>query len=259
MNCLIINGSPSKNYLWNNTNTTSFTNKLVESIKFSMNEKNDVNFDQINLIEEDLSFCKGCYSCFNNGEQNCPNYKNVEKIITKIKTADCLILTTPVYAMNISGLLKNFFDLTAYNYHRPSFFEKKALVISSTAGGGAKSNCKYMAETLTHWGFNKVYKLPVVRRGSTELNQKMEKKCNKKAKAFYKNVDSKKLHTPSFKQLFFHQLWRSMSINSACEADMLYWKNTNLISYPYYPSIKLNKAKKIYCGLVFSLLKKTMK
>ncbi|WP_409069976.1 hypothetical protein ACFLKB_12625 [Clostridium sp. FAM 1755] len=40
--------------------------------------------------------------------------------------------------MQITGLLKNSIDHMSYNFHRPRFFTKKALVITTTAGAGHK-------------------------------------------------------------------------------------------------------------------------
>ncbi|WP_409198031.1 NAD(P)H-dependent oxidoreductase [Methanobrevibacter acididurans] len=35
-----------------------------------------------------------------------------------------MILTSPVYALNVSALMKNFIDHTSYFYHRPYFLIK---------------------------------------------------------------------------------------------------------------------------------------
>ncbi|WP_347707330.1 NAD(P)H-dependent oxidoreductase [Clostridium sporogenes] len=50
-----------------------------------------------------------------------------------MEKADALIVTSPVYSLQITGLLKNSIDHMAYNFHRPRFFTKKALVITTTA------------------------------------------------------------------------------------------------------------------------------
>lgn len=34
--------------------------------------------------------------------------------------------------MQVSGLLKNFIDHMSYNFHRPRFYNKKALIITTT-------------------------------------------------------------------------------------------------------------------------------
>ena len=72
--------------------------------------------------------------------------------------ADGIIVASPVYAMNVTALLKNFLDHTAYFYHRPEFFTKKALVVVSTAGAGQKDVAKYI-ETYHNIQLRLIYEL----------------------------------------------------------------------------------------------------
>ena len=257
MKCLIINGSPSKSYSFGNGTTTSFTAKLTDEVKSSMSKLTAVEFEEIKLVDVNIPYCKGCYNCFLKGENSCPYSEFVQPIIEKIKEADCLIFTSPVYAMNVSALVKNFIDVTAYNYHRSSFFDKKALVIGSTAGAAAKSVCKYMRDVLKYWGFNSVYSLSVIRMGANDLNDKMRKKCRLSAQKLYKAATSE-LRQPSFKRVFFYQVWRASSINNS-GADHDYWEKSGLVKYDYAPIIKLGIIKRIFAKAMFNLLKKAMK
>ena len=124
MKYLIINGSPRKKNTW----------KIVEQIKLNL----DGETEEIHLIKQKIPMCNGCYKCFNEGEDKCPHHNIINPIVEKLKQADGLIITSPVYAMNVTALLKNLFDHTAYFFHRPEFFDKKALIVVSTAGAGQK-------------------------------------------------------------------------------------------------------------------------
>ena len=46
--------------------------------------------------------------------------------------ADGLIFVSPVYAHQVTALMKNFIDRFAYVLHRPCFLDKAALIISTT-------------------------------------------------------------------------------------------------------------------------------
>lgn len=238
MKVLIINGSPRKGNTW----------EIVELVKDSMIKHGDVEFEEVMLSEMDIPTCKGCFNCFIYGEDKCPHFKKIQSITERIMLADCLIMTSPVYALNVSGLLKNFIDHTAYFYHRPYFFDKKALVISSTAGGAAKKVCSYLYDTLKHWGYNKVYKLPVAC-GSIECkpSEKVKDKCYKIGNDFYEDVSSGKLYSPSLKRIMFYNLWRTLSLtwDDKDAADRRYWHETGLVNYPYSPKVRLGIAKKI--------------
>lgn len=175
----------------------------------------------------------------------------------KLRRADCLILTSSVYALQVSGLIKSFFDLTAYRFHRPAYFDKKALVLSSTAGGAAKKACRYMRDTLMHWGFNRVNCLPVIRTGATEPDAKVLQKCREAAGRLYGDTASGRLRAPSLKRVFYYQLWRAMSLSRE-GADRDYWAESGLARHAFAPGVPLGPAKKLYGKAVFAMLKKMM-
>lgn len=108
------------------------------------------------FLPKDLEhFCLGCYKCIENDE-DCPFYKEKYRIMQAVEGADLLIFTTPTYCMHASAPMKSFIDLT-FTYwmsHRPRacMFSKKAVVISTAAGGGAKSALKDITNTLFYWG-----------------------------------------------------------------------------------------------------------
>ena len=258
--CLIITGSPSKQYQWGDKIIEGFTGQLVTEIKTEMTRLGEVSFEEIRLSDINLPYCKGCHGCFTKGENHCPHAAIYQPIIQKIHDADCLILTSPVYAVNVSALIKGFFDLGAYNHHRPCFFTKKALVVSSTAGAYAKKVCGYMRDELLQWGFNRVYALPVIRRGAAEPTLKMKAACRDAAKRLYNDTVSGKLHNPSLKQVLFYQLWRNFTKNIKNSADYVYWHESELGKHEFAPIVKLSVSKriigKLFNGLLGQVLKK---
>ena len=240
MKYLIINGSPRKK------NTYSIA-KHVES-------KLGGEFEEIHLIKQKIPLCNGCHKCIMESETKCPHFEIVNPIVEKIKEADGLVVTSPVYAMNVSGLLKNFLDHTAYLYHRPPFFDKKALVVVSTAGAGHKKVATYIDETLRHWGINKVYKITVACGGKDHLETK---DIDKAAERFKKDTESKKLHNPKFKDLLYYNLWRVLALREdAIQPDKEYWHSTGLVNHDFAPIVKLNMIKKIFAKLLFFIFKR---
>ncbi len=240
MNYLIINGSPRKKNTW----------AVVNQVKKSL----DGNFEEIQLAKEKIPLCNGCHKCVIEGEEKCPHFDRVNPIVEKMNDADGLIITSPVYAMNVTGLLKNFFDHTAYLYHRPKFFTKKALVVVTTAGAGHKKVANYMDETLRHWGVNKVYKLRFACGGKDSLDTKT---IDKIAKQFRNDVESGKLHSPKFMDIIFYEVWRVMaSGDEPLETDSKYWNDTGLINEDYAPEVNLGIIKKAFAKLMFFIFKR---
>ena len=119
MKYVIINGSPRKKNTW----------AIVKHIQSNL----EATFEEIHLKDYNIPLCNGCYNCILKGEKYCPHFDKINTIMDKLKSADAFIIASPVYAMNVTAILKNFIDHTAYLYHRPEFFTKKALVVVSTA------------------------------------------------------------------------------------------------------------------------------
>ena len=230
MNYLIINGSPRKKNTW----------KMVNQAKSNL--KGD--FEEIQLMKEKIPMCNGCFKCIMEGEEKCPHFDKVKPIIDKIRWADAIIIASPVYAMNVTALLKNFFDHTAYLYHRPEFFTKKALVVVSTAGAGQKDVAKYIDETLRHWGVNKVYKITYACGGKDYID---EENIDKVSRKFAGDVESGKMHSPKFADVLYYNIWRALAVSrDPIEADRDYWFETDLVSHDFSPEVKLNIVKKSF-------------
>lgn len=105
-------------------------------------------------------FCSGCCLCLQKRE-NCPYWSQKEPIMAAILQCDLLVITTPTYCMMPSAPLKSFFDLFFTNWlsHKPygEMYGKRAVVISTAAGAGAKKATRPVANTLSYWGIPKVY------------------------------------------------------------------------------------------------------
>lgn len=243
MRYVVINGSPRRKNTW----------KMVEQAKNNL--KGD--FEEIHLMKEEIPLCHGCYNCIVGGEDKCPHSDKIRPIIDKIRDADGIIIACPVYAMNVTALLKNFFDHTAYLYHRPDFFTKKALVVVSTAGAGQKDVAKYIDETLRHWGVNKVYKITYACGGKDSLDIKNIDEISKK---FAKDVESKKLHNPKLGDIVFFDVWKAMVLsNNPIKVDKEFWFKKDLINEDFAPEIKLNIFKKLFSKIMFFILKRVIK
>jgi multimeric flavodoxin WrbA len=255
MKCLIINGSPSTAYYYNGETVTGFTARIAARVVGEMKTLGEVETEEVALRDLGLAPCRGCYNCFNIGEARCPYFEKVGPLFQKLREADCVIITSPVYALQVSAFVKCFFELGAYNFHRPSFFEKKALVISSTAGAAARTACDYMADVLGHWGFNSVYKLPVTRFGANEIGEKLAKRCRRAAERLYRAAASSKLRQPSLKRLVYFQAWKAMSaMESATPPDRSHWEAFG--AAPYSPIVPLSPPKRLFSNALGGLLKK---
>ena len=243
MKYLIINGSPRKKNTW----------KMVQQAKKNLNG----DFEEIHLMKEKIPLCNGCFKCIMENEEKCPHRDIIRPIVDKMMDADGIIVASPVYSMNVTALLKNFLDHTAYFYHRPEFFTKKALVVVSTAGAGQKDVAKYIDETLRHWGVNRVYKITYACGGKESIDAENIDKVSRK---FAEDVESGKLHNPKFGDIIFYDVWKAMAYSSdPIEVDREFWVDKGLANYDFAPEVKLNPLKKLFSKVMFFILKRAIK
>lgn len=249
MNFLIINGSPRRKNTW----------QIIERTKQTLTSIDEgCTFTEIDLINEDIPVCLGCYNCFNSGEDTCPHAESIQPIVKEMMECDGLIITSPVYALNVTGLLKNFIDHLAYFYHRPYFFEEKALIVVTTAGAGHNKVGKYLDETLENWGYNQRFKLffTAVHDKNGYLPLDTKQKIDKESIKFYKSVQDNTLKSPRIKALIMYNTWRAMAKNGIIKADQKYWIENNLLEHEYCDKVPCSTIKKLPMKIFYRMMLK---
>ncbi|MCK4591921.1 flavodoxin family protein [Candidatus Parcubacteria bacterium] len=88
------------------------------------------------LREKRIEFCNGCLNCDFTGECNIRD--DMQIIYPKLKEADLIILGSPNYFSNVSGMMKNFIDRLNPFYTNKKLRNKK--VVAVVVGGTDKPN-----------------------------------------------------------------------------------------------------------------------
>jgi multimeric flavodoxin WrbA len=120
---LLISGSSRKG------NTDYVLNKIFKSL-----ESKDKEI--IYLRDKNISHCRGCLSC--DKMNKCVIRDDMEEIMEKLKEAEIIVLGTPNYFDNVSGIFKDFVDRTNPFYETDFLKEKKVYAV--VAGGGKLEN-----------------------------------------------------------------------------------------------------------------------
>ena len=77
MKFLIINGSPRRQNTW----------KIIERTKDTLtNLDENITFTEIDLINENIPCCIGCYNCFTKGEYTCPHSSRSEEHTSELQS-----------------------------------------------------------------------------------------------------------------------------------------------------------------------------
>ncbi|MTI68344.1 MAG: flavodoxin family protein [Firmicutes bacterium] len=212
------------------------TYNCVKIIKEKLKNLDDITFDEFWLPKAIPNFCRGCFSCFLNGEDTCPHYDNVKPIVEKIINSDAVILASPVYGLDVTGAMKTFIDHLCYMWisHRPNkkMFSKIGFTVSTTAGMGTKSSNKTMRRALDYMGIKRTFCFgtAVAATSWEEVKEikknKIEKKLNKKATKFYKAINNrKKLSDRLFTRFLFKIIKNMVSSFNDGHYDKEYWKS----------------------------------
>jgi multimeric flavodoxin WrbA len=115
-----------------------------------------LEIERIHLGDRDLGPCRGCRICFDRGEEQCPQKDDLLVIRAKMQEADGLILASPVYVDDVSGIVKNWIDRLAFVCHRPEFAGKCAYLIATVGSSPTSHTLRTLSLALNTWGFHVV-------------------------------------------------------------------------------------------------------
>ena len=188
----------------------------------------------------------------------------MQPIIDKIEECDAVVFSVPCFQGHSPGIMKNFTDHMAFMLHRPRYFRKKALIISTTGGVSAGSTTKALASTLHGWGFNKCYQLPITALSWNDYKptKKDLQKTYDITKRFYMDVKSGKAHVPGVGVLIPFNLFQGMcgADNGELEfptEDNNFWPRYKGMRYA--PGIPLTSPKRFVGWLFYQLGEKLSK
>lgn len=227
MKILIVHGSPRKNG-FSSTVALSLAKKLVER-----NQNSEIN--NIYLIDDNIPYCKGCFTCVEKGIEKCPQSEIVLSYRDKLVESDVIILASPVYISHASGLMKVFSDhfasIACAHRPEPSMFKKIGVVISTATGAGNKSTIKDLEDITLSWGIPVTYKLSYF--AKTRLWEDRSEKLDNKIVKDIEKISNKIEHTTNKKRIFLKpKIWFSYKISllfvkkfSNVKLDYDYWKN----------------------------------
>ena len=103
MKVLVLNGSPKKK-----SDTFRMTEAFLKG--FNRDKKHEVNV--INVIDKDISPCKGCFGCWAKGDGHCVISDDQNEILDLYANADVIIWSFPLYCYAMPSHLKAILDRT---------------------------------------------------------------------------------------------------------------------------------------------------
>jgi multimeric flavodoxin WrbA len=152
------------------------------------------------------------------------------KLRDKMQAADGVIIATPVYVNDVSGIVKTWMDRMAFVCHRPEFAGKQAYLIATVGLGSSSHALKTLYMALSTWGFS------IMGQSGFKMGALMEKEraksqfqvqTQKIAKEFLMAINRRNLINPSFISLMTFRIQQAFWSRNPQpgSVDYEFWKN----------------------------------
>lgn len=235
--------------------------QIIQKIEKELKHLGAIDFQVIFLSDVKLLYCLGCFACIAKGENFCPLQDSKEEIEKELLGADGIILSTPGYTQNVSGLMKNFMDRFAHSLHRPKFFNQSLMLVANGGSGLGKVN---KALSMTLGGSRKVCELKITttpweptKKYANQTDQAIEKST----KIFYAAMANKNDSPPEMGNLIWFRIFKKMASFSEqnLPADYQFYKDKHDYFYPTKVNpVKNGLAEIVAVFAVWSLKKQVL-
>jgi multimeric flavodoxin WrbA len=256
MKILVLIGSYRKN-----GNTSQITDLIAKHLG-SLAAQNNVPLDieTVYLGEQNITACHGCRVCFDRGEDKCPLKDGFLALKAKMKQVDGILVASPVYVNDVSGITKNWIDRLAHVCHRPEFAGKCAFLVATVGSSPTSHSLRTLNLALSTWGFyiagQAGFKMgALMKPEETETSYLL--KAKKIAQQFFTAIHKCKFARPTFFSLMMFKIQQLAWYNAPQDTvDYQYWKNTGWLdpARDYYIAHNASRLKVILARLTGALI-----
>lgn len=232
--------------------------QIVRMIEDKMKVMGSIDFEYLFLKDVKLKLCTGCYTCLSTGENKCPLIKDDRAAIEqKLLGADGVILSSPMYVLNVSWLMKNFIDRFAYTSHRPVFHRQKVLSVVNMGGDNPKITLSLLRNALA--GSQIVHEMGIATPPWAQTQRavaKKERAIDEAAKKFYSACLNSTLPTPTLRGLInFHLMQKIfLECRQYLQADYEFYNGKGYYYDTTIHPVKAAAAKAI-AGVMMNMMK----
>jgi multimeric flavodoxin WrbA len=252
MNVLIINASPN--------GAEGYTHRTTEIIREAFLKRGDHHVEQLFLAELNQPYCDGCLRCLKEGDDACAMLDKVRPVEEAMLQADAIVVASPVHSFSVSAMLKTMIDLLVKEVHRPSFFGKKAIVVTTSTGGGLQGVLKYMRNMLRLWGMDVVGRLGTATSqfDRPDYMAAVQTLAEQLVQKLVTAVDRAEEPSPSLTDLVAFRVMRTViEINQdSVTRDYNYWNERGWMTANYFNEAPVNPFKNLVARLVGSMVRR---
>ena len=233
------------------------TYQAVEQLLEGLRAFGDVECEIVSLGDARLESCRGCLSCFDQGEEHCPRRDDRDLLIGKIEASDGVVFATPNYSFQVSGLMKTFLDRLGFLYHRPRFHGKAFTAIVAQGIFGGRAILKYLDFAANGLGFNTVKGscLQTIEPVRAKAARKNDRAIARHARRMHARLTRPAFPTPSFIQLMVFRMSRTRirTMLDGRSRDFTWYADRGWLTSDYYYPTRLGLVKRAV-GSLFDLV-----
>jgi multimeric flavodoxin WrbA len=133
-------------------NTARAVHMILEEIMSTALPGERVEAEVLFLGDFNIHLCRGCRACFDRGETFCPLKDDIPALFDRLRAADGLIIASPVYVDDVSGLMKMWIDRLAFLCHRPALARQSVLLAATSGGSPCNHTLRTLSAALLTWG-----------------------------------------------------------------------------------------------------------
>ena len=212
-----------------NGNTSQVVDLVCEGLRAEAARAGvPLEIETLYLGHLNIGACRGCRACFDRGEDKCPVKDDLLSVKARMKQADGVLVASPVYVDDVSGITKTWIDRLAHVCHRPEFAGKCAYLVATVGSTPTSRALGTLRLALSTWGFHITGKAGF-KTGALMKPEEMKAAHAKKAAAiayrFFKDIHERKWAKPSFMSLFMFKIqqraWQRATRRDTL--DYAYW------------------------------------
>lgn len=230
------------------------THRAVVHFLNSLQALGDVECEIVTLSDYTLKPCRGCRVCFERGEELCPLKDDRDVLFDKLMASDGVVMATPNYSFQLSGIMKVFLDRFGYAFHRPRYYGKAfTSIVTQGFGAGAKI-VDYLDFFGKGLGFNTLRGMTVTGFDleMEKEQQKIDRELANQSKRFYALLDKPAYPVPTWFQLMMFRMGRTTMRQGADpeSIDYRYFADRGWFVSDYYYPTRLGPLKKVAGKLI---------
>lgn len=238
------------------------THRAVAQFLNSLQALGDVEYEIVTLSDYKLGICRGCFQCFEKGEEFCPLKDDRDVLMAKIMASDGVIFATPTHAFQVSGMMKVFLDRFGFMAHRPRYFGKTFTSIVTQGFKGGDDIIKYFDLLGMSLGFDtlKGIRLTALDSETEKSKDKFDRALAEHARRFYAKLAKPAYPAPSLLKLMIFRMSRTTikQVLDDKSRDYRYYAEKGWLNSDYYYPTQLGALKRV-AGRLFDSMTPTVR